>query len=71
MPEQEALLDPASASISQLQLRTAVETLEKKLITQALLEKGSMGRAASALGVDRTTILRKIGKYGILYKYQW
>jgi transcriptional regulator with PAS, ATPase and Fis domain len=54
-----------------MQLRAAVETMEKKLITQALLEHGSMGRAASVLGVDRTTILRKIGKYGIQYEYRW
>jgi transcriptional regulator with PAS, ATPase and Fis domain len=67
---QEAPLDP-SASASQMQLRAAVETMEKKLITQALLEHGSMGRAASVLGVDRTTILRKIGKYGIQYEYRW
>jgi len=66
----EAPLAP-SASTSQMQLRAAVETMEKKLITQALLEQGSMGRAASVLGVDRTTILSKIGKYGIKYEYQW
>ena len=54
-----------------LPLREAVEALEKQLITQALLEQGSMGRTAAALGVDRTTILRKIDKYGIPYAYQW
>lgn len=67
---QEALLDQP-ADTGHLQLRAAVETMERKLITQALLEHGSMGRAASALGVDRTTILRKIAKYGIPYDYQW
>lgn len=66
---QEAFLDPSMSS--HLRLRAAVETMEKRLITQALLEHGSMGRAASVLGVDRTTILRKISKYGIQYQYQW
>jgi len=54
-----------------LPLRQAVEALEKELISQALLSHGSMGRVAAALGVDRTTILRKIAKYRIPYAYQW
>jgi PAS domain S-box-containing protein len=69
-----AVHDPSleiGTSRSPLPLREALETMEKKLITQALLEHGSMGRAAAVLGVDRTTILRKIGKYGIPYGYQW
>jgi len=71
LPVTHAPPEGTEAPGGRFQLHEAVEDLEKRLITQALQEYGSMGRAAAVLGVDRTTILRKIGKYGIPYAYQW
>ncbi|HBQ86449.1 MAG TPA: transcriptional regulator [Syntrophomonas sp.] len=50
-------------------LRQAVEETEKHLIREALKRYGSMGKAAKSLGLDRTTVLRKISKYQIPYAY--
>ena len=49
-------------------LRQAVEEKEKYLIVQALKECGSMTKAAKRLGLDRTTVLRKVSKYSIPYQ---
>jgi PAS domain S-box-containing protein len=48
-------------------LKDAVEMTEKKLLIEALEKYKVMGEAAEALGVDRTTVLRKLRKYGIPY----
>ena len=49
-------------------LRQAVEETEKHLIARALKECGSMTKAAKRLGLDRTTVMRKVSKYSIPYK---
>lgn len=46
-------------------LRQAVEEVESNLISLALKEAKNMERAAQALGVNRTTVLRKMRKYGL------
>ncbi len=48
-------------------LSRAIEETEKQLISQALMKYGNMGKAAKVLGVDRTTVLRKIKKYNLVY----
>ncbi len=55
--------------IEELSLKAALEETEKILIESALSKGGSMAAAAERLGVDRTTILRKIAKYKIPYNY--
>ncbi|HHV72141.1 MAG TPA: sigma-54-dependent Fis family transcriptional regulator [Clostridia bacterium] len=47
-------------------LKQAVAETESKLISSALKEYGSMEKAAKALGVARTTVLRKMQKYNLL-----
>lgn len=46
-------------------LREAVEEFEKELISKALAECASVALAAQQLGVDRTTISKKMKKYGL------
>lgn len=48
-------------------LREAVEYIEKELLSKAMSDFKSMQKAAEAVGVDRTTVLRKIAKYNITY----
>jgi len=55
--------------LEELALKDALALAEKKLIELALAKGGSMAAAADRLGVDRTTILRKISKYNIAYTY--
>ena len=59
-----------AADFELVPLHDAKEKNEKMMIEEALRKYGSMGRAAEALGVDRTTVLRKINKYGIDYQYK-
>ena len=43
-----------------------IEELERRAIAEALLEEnGNRTRAARRLGMDRSTLLRKIERYGI------
>jgi PAS domain S-box-containing protein len=46
-------------------MRQAVESVEKELLRLAMSTYKSKEKAAQALGVDRTTVLRKMVKYGI------
>lgn len=46
-------------------LRRGVERLEREVLKRAIQEFGSQRRAASALGVNQSTLARKIRKYGI------
>lgn len=48
------------------QLKLAVEEVEKDLITRAIKEYKSMRKAARVLGVDQSTVARKVQKYSIL-----
>lgn len=59
--------DVASIDIKQVMpLKDAVAAVEKKMIELALLENGgSQLHAAKQLGVDRTTITRKVNQYKI------
>jgi transcriptional regulator with PAS, ATPase and Fis domain len=50
----------ASESLS---LKSALEQIEKDLITKALNKYGSTRKAAKALMVDQSTIVRKARKY--------
>lgn len=49
-----------------LPLREAQEQLEKQLIAEALKLQGSIRKAAPHLGVDHSTLVRKIKKYGLV-----
>jgi len=49
----------------ELSLRKAVERVESFIIKEALRKYGSQNKAAHALGVNQSTISRKIKKYGI------
>jgi len=46
----------------------ARETVEKKLLSDALEIKGTTREAARLLGVDHSTIVRKLKKYGLRVK---
>jgi PAS domain S-box-containing protein len=49
----------------QVLLKDAVSALEKQLISNALVEKGSTRKAARWLGVSQPTVIRKAKRYGI------
>jgi PAS domain S-box-containing protein len=59
-----AFKEPASA----LQLKTAVENLERDIIQDALHHHGTSRKAAFALGISQPTIVRKASKYKIKMK---
>lgn len=46
-------------------LKTAVEEVEKKLLENALQKYSTTREIANALGVNQSTIVRKINKYGL------
>ncbi len=46
-------------------LKDAIVMLEKKLISRAIAKYKTKNKAATVLGVDRTTVLRKMNKYDI------
>jgi len=46
-------------------LRKSVEMLEREIITRALNEFGSQRKAAVPLGINQSTLARKISRYGI------
>jgi transcriptional regulator with PAS, ATPase and Fis domain len=46
-------------------LDLARESVERKLLTQALAIRGTTREAAKILGVDHSTVVRKVRKYGI------
>jgi sigma-54 dependent transcriptional regulator, flagellar regulatory protein len=49
-----------------LDLRSAVETLERQLINHALdVAGGNRTEAAALLGLNRTTLVEKLRKYGV------
>jgi len=48
-----------------LSLAQARETVEKKLLSHALAIGGTTREAARLLGVDHSTVVRKLKKYGI------
>ena len=45
--------------------RGLAPVMEGDVIARALREVGSIAGAARALGVDRNTLKRKLGKYGL------
>lgn len=47
------------------QLKSAVESMEKHMIFQAMNKHGSTRKAAAVLGVSQPTIVRKAARYGI------
>jgi len=52
--------------LGQQNLRSAVETLEKEMIAEALLQHaGNKSKAAEYLGVPKRSFIRKIRKYGL------
>ncbi len=55
---------PAPADTTSLDLRTALESLEKQLIERALSKAGgNRTEAAALLGLNRTTLVEKLRKY--------
>ena len=52
--------------LTQNRLREAVEEVEKYLLAKALKENKSMRKAAQVLGVDQSTVVRKVHKYGLV-----
>lgn len=56
----------AAGESESLDLRSAVESLEKHLINQALdVAGGNRTEAAALLGLNRTTLVEKLRKYGV------
>lgn len=51
-----------------ISLEQAREMLEKKLLHHALTVKGTTREAARLLGVDHSTVVRKVKKYGLHHK---
>ncbi|MEW6274698.1 MAG: sigma 54-interacting transcriptional regulator [Bacillota bacterium] len=49
-------------------LKAAVEELEKKMLLNAIQKTGNNEEAARLLGIHRTTLIRKMQKYGICLK---
>lgn len=58
-------VSPFSLEKEELPLKKAVERMESFIIRKALERYGSQNKAARALGVNQSTIARKIKKYGI------
>jgi PAS domain S-box-containing protein len=52
-------------------LLDAVASLEKKLISKALMEHKTTRKAAIILGISQTCLIKKAKKYGILFQNQW
>lgn len=51
--------------MSDMTLQQAMDTLEKKMLAHSLKLHGNQRRAAAALGVNQSTIARKLGKHGL------
>lgn len=49
-------------------LKTAMEELERDLLTQCLRQYGSTRKAARILGISQTSVVRKASRYGIPLK---
>lgn len=49
-------------------MRAAVQALEKKMISEAIVDKGSSYKAAKLLGISQSTVVRKAQQYGIPLK---
>jgi DNA-binding NtrC family response regulator len=47
-------------------LREILESVEREVITQAMEIYGSQSKAAEVLGVNQSTIARKLKKYGLI-----
>lgn len=65
---------PAEKSFPAGSLAEILDEVEKQVIKQALNNKGSIRKAARALGVSHTTIMNKIKKHGLTggkIFYQW
>lgn len=54
-----------SATLDQWRLPEAIQNLEKEMIKQAVRKFGSQREAAKHLGIDHTTISRKLKRYGL------
>ncbi len=52
-------------AFNRIDLKSSLESLEKRLITDALKEYITTRKAAEALGVSQPTVVRKAAKYGI------
>jgi transcriptional regulator with PAS, ATPase and Fis domain len=46
-------------------LKEAVEQTEIYLLTEAYKEYGSWQKVAEMIGIDRTTVFRKVARYGL------
>jgi DNA-binding NtrC family response regulator len=55
-------------NISGRPLKSALEELEKKMIIHAIRKSNGNEEAAQLLGIHRTTLIRKMQKYGIREK---
>lgn len=51
-----------------IDLKTAMEDLERDLLTQCLRQYGSTRKAARILGISQTSVVRKASRYGIPLK---
>lgn len=60
--EELSIQAPVTGSMT---LQQALDSLEKKMLTDALKLHGNQRRAAAALGVNQSTIARKLGKHGL------
>jgi DNA-binding NtrC family response regulator len=59
-------IPPGIGESESLDLRSAVESLERHLINQALeASGGNRTEAAALLGLNRTTLVEKLRKYGV------
>ena len=65
-PEPSASAAPAEAVTSSQSLPDAVETLERRMITDELRRaRGNKTKAAEALGISRRNLIRKVQAYGL------
>jgi PAS domain S-box-containing protein len=59
------LCDERPVPFELMHLRAAVECTEKQMIEQALKKHGSTRKAARALAINQSTVVRKIRRYGL------
>lgn len=65
VPRKEAVTEFTVEWMGGMTLQQAVEQLERTMLTQALKLHGNQRRMAAALGINQSTIARKLDKHGL------
>ncbi len=68
LPKEIAAMSPTAENVEGTGLSEAVELLEANMIREALQKYGNASLVANVLGVNQSTISRKMKKYGITSK---